>query len=223
MIKEIYLIKGEKSEEYYRFKGRITHLAQMLVKDARPEFLKFTITDKPAPPLTIIPFKKSKIAAISIWKDYDKLIESITRTDGFYGAYQVKEALPRAYKKAWNDCGPTPGVCLLTLFKRKKGIEYEQFIDRWHNSHTPLSLCIHPLWNYVRNVVEKLLTEQSAPFEGIVEENFKTAPDLLNPFRFFGNPLIILYRMLQVYKDTKAFIDYPSMETYLTTEYHIKS
>ena len=102
-------------------------------------------------------------------------------------------------------------------------MDYDTFIDRWHNSHTPLSLRIHPLWNYVRNVVETLLTDQTAPFEGIVEENFKTSSDLLNPFRFFGNPLIILYRMLQVYTDTKAFIDYPSMETYLTTEYHIKS
>jgi hypothetical protein len=223
MVKEIYLIKGEKSEDYKNFKERITDLSQMALKEAQPKSLKFTITDLPAPAISIIPFKNSKIAAISLWKKDPMRIDSLIQVNGFYGAYRVKEALPVSYSKNWNDYDPTPGVCLLTLFSRKKGMDYDTFIDRWHNSHTPLSLRIHPLWNYVRNVVETLLTDQTAPFEGIVEENFKTSSDLLNPFRFFGNPLIILYRMLQVYTDTKAFIDYPSMETYLTTEYHIKS
>ena len=56
-----------------------------------------------------------------------------------------------------------------------------------------------------------------------MEEQVRERRDLLNPFRFFGNPLIIIPRMLMVYIDTKAFIDYKSMETYLAVEYHIKS
>lgn len=223
MIKEIYLIKGEKTEEYKSFKERVTDSIHRSIKENKLESLKYTITDKPAPALSVIPFEKTKIAAISIWKNNDTVINNLIKTEGYYGAYQVNEVLPIAYHKNWKDGKPTPGVCMLTLFKRKKGIDHDFFIDRWHNSHTPLSLRIHPLWNYNRNVVEKTLTNRSAIFEGIVEENFRTASDLLNPFRFFGNPLIILYRMMQVYIDTKSFIDYPSMETYLTTEYHIKS
>lgn len=223
MLKEIYLIRGEKSENYETFKERMFTSVMQIKNEVKPIALKFTITDKPAPVLSIIPFKRSKIAAISVCRREEGLIESLIQDEGFYGAYRVKEALPVSYDKYWKDTEPTPGVCMLTIFKRKKGIDYESFIDRWHNSHTPLSLRIHPLWNYVRNVVEKSLTIHSAKFEGIVEENFKTSSDLLNPFRFFGNPLVILYRMLQVYTDTKAFIDYPSMETYLTTEYHVVS
>lgn len=223
MVKEIYLIKGEKTEKFKDFKERILHIAHKVVEDIQPDLLKFTITDKPAPVLSVIPFRKSKMAAVSLWKTDNTIVDILVQANGFYGTYEVEEALPISYKKYWEDEKPTPGVCMLTLFNRKKGIDYNSFIDRWHNSHTPLSLRIHPLWNYVRNVVEKSLTIQSAPFEGIVEENFKKASDLLNPFRFFGNPVIILYRMMQVYTDTKAFIDYPSMETYFTTEYQIKS
>lgn len=223
MLKEIYLIKAEESESYKSFKERITVLSLEVVKDVQPEKLKFTITDKPPPKLSIIPFKKTKIAAISVCKKDEMIIERLIQEDGFYGAYKVKEAVPVSYTKNWKDLEATPGVCLLTLFSRKKGIDYDRFIDIWHNSHTPLSLRIHPLWNYNRNEVEKLLNATSSPFEGIVEENFRMASDLLNPFQFFGNPLIIFYRMMQVYTDTKKFIDYPTMETYLTTEYHIKS
>jgi hypothetical protein len=223
MIKEIYLVKGEESETFRNFKKRITDCTQNIIRERQPITLKFTITDRRSPRFSVIPFRRSKIAAISIVKNDEGGINTLLRETGFYGAYRVTEALPVAYTKTWADKMPTPGLCLLTLFRRKKGIDHGTFISRWHNSHTPLSLCIHPLWNYVRNVVDESLTKGSAPFERIVEENFKSDADLLNPFRFFGNPLIILHRMLQVYTDTKAFIDYPSMETYLTTEYHMKS
>ena len=135
----------------------------------------------------------------------------------------MTEALPVAYIKDWPDGEQTLGVCLLTLFSKKKNINYDTFIDRWHNSHTPLSLRYHPLWNYVRNVVDERLTPDAAIFDGIVEEQVRKTSDLLNPFKFFGHPLVILPRMLAVYVDTKSFIDYPSMETFLASEHIIKS
>ena len=96
-------------------------------------------------------------------------------------------------------------------------------IDRWHNSHTPLSLRYHPLWNYNRNVVDEYLTTNDAAFHGIVEEQVRERRDLLNPFRFFGNPLVIIPRMIHVYLDTKSFIDYPTMETFLAKAYVVRS
>jgi hypothetical protein len=194
-----------------------------MVKEFRPEALKLTITRIAPPGITIIPFRRSKIAAISIYKSDPAPVDEFRKAEGFYGAYRVTEALPVAYQKNWKDGDPTPGACLLTLFSKKKSIDYKTFIQRWHNGHTPLSLRIHPLWNYVRNVVNESIFEDSVWFDGIVEEQVQKATDLLNPFRFFGNPLIIIPRMLMVYSDTKSFIDYPGMETYLAEEYHIKS
>jgi len=223
MEKIIYLVSGSKSETYEQFKNRIFNELNLVSKNEKPEALKVVLTDAPPPALSIIPFKKQKIASISVFQKKKTLSEILLKMQGFSGVYQVTEALPVAYKKTWEDGEPTPGVNLLTLFRQKKGITYETFLDRWHNSHTPLSLRLHPLWNYNRNVVNEKLSDNSANWDGIVEEHFRTKSELLNPFKFFGKPLSIIPNMLEVYTDTKAFLDYKTIETYLATEYHIVS
>lgn len=223
MEKIIYLISGSKSETYNQFKNRIFETLNLLVKNEKPEALKVVLTENPPPAISIIPFKKQKIASVSVHQKNKTLSELLLKAEGFSGVYQVTEALPVAYEKTWKDGKATPGVNLLTLFKQKKSISYEVFIDRWHNSHTPLSLRLHPLWNYNRNVVNEKLTDNSANWDGIVEEHFRTKQELLNPFKFFGKPLSILPNMLEVYTDTKAFLEYKTIETYLATEYHIIS
>ena len=150
-------------------------------------------------------------------------MDLITREQGFTGCYKVEEAIPVAYEKTWKDGDPTPGVCLLTLFHKKPGLDQETFINRWHHSHTPLSLRLHPLWNYNRNVVISISSEDSKWYDGIVEEQFQKPSDLLNPFVFFGPPLKVPLHMYQVLKDTRSFIDMRKIETYLTTEIHFKN
>lgn len=221
--KQIYLIRGEKDETYDSFKGRIHTVVKSLIKDKNIFNLSYTITEEAPPKISIIPFRKSKIACISIWKDNDEPVESLEKLNGFEGVYRVTEALPVAYSKDWTDGEKTPGVCLLTLFKQKKNIDYKTFLHRWHNSHTPLSLEIHPLWHYNRNVVEEKLSRNSKGWDGIVEEHMRTQSELLNPFKFFGNPLVIIPRMIQVYTDTKSFLDYGTIEPYLVAEYWVKS
>lgn len=223
MRKQIYLVRGEKEETYDSFKGRIHTVVKSLIQDENISNLSYTITEEAPPKISIIPFKKEKIASITLKKNDEKVVESIVNLKGYEGAYSVQEALPVAYEKTWADGEKTPGVCLLTLFKQKKNIEHETFLDRWHNSHTPLSLKIHPLWHYNRNVVEEKLSEDSNSWDGIVEEHTRSRSELMNPFKFFGNPLVIIQRMLHVYSDTKSFLDYKTIEPYLVAEYHIKS
>jgi len=223
MKKTIYLLRGSKTETYADFKKRILHLATSFATDPKAHKVRVVLTEKEPPMLSVIPFKKRKIASISIehsnWKQ-DIRIENI---DGFAGSFEVTEALPVAYTKDWKDGLPTPGVCLLTLFRQKRSIDHDTFIDRWHNSHTPLSLKLHPLWNYNRNVVVGRGPNNLESWDGIVEEHCRTSEDLLNPFRFFGDALHIIPNMLSVYRDTKSFLDYGSIEPYLAMEYHIKS
>lgn len=223
MNKEVYLVEGDAEETYATFKNRMSAMVSAVNNELQPAALKFTITEKAPPSFSIIPFCKKKMAVVSIHKADRLPVQSILQAVGCRGAYVVQEALPVSYSKQWKDGEPTPGVCLLTLFSKKKGLDYAAFIDRWHNGHTPLSLRIHPLWNYVRNEVKETISPQAPLFNGIVEEQMQTAADLLNPFRFFGNPFIIVPRMITVYADTKSFIDYASMETYLAMEYHIRS
>ena len=70
--------------------------------------------------------------------------------------------------------------------------------------------------------MEEKLSNDSAQWDGIVEEHMRTRSELLNPFKFFGNPIVVIPRMIQVYTDTKSFLDYKSIEPYLVTEYHVK-
>jgi len=160
---------------------------------------------------------------LSVAREKVQAMDLITHAEGFRGGYMVEEAVPVVYKKEWEDGNPTPGACLLTLFHKKPGLDQETFIRRWHQGHTPLSLRLHPLWNYNRNVVTGVLTGDSPWYDGIVEEQFQKSSDLLNPLVFFGPPLKVLLHMYQVLMDTRSFIDMKRIETYLTTEFHFKS
>ena len=163
------------------------------------------------------------MAVLSVSGASGGLREKVSGADGYTGGYLVTEAVPVAYDKTWDDGVPTPGVCLLTLFHKKPGLDRDLFMSRWHDGHTPLSLRLHPLWNYSRNVVEEVITEGSHRYDGIVEEQFRKVSDLLNPFRFFGPPFRVPGHMIEVYRDTRSFIDMKRIETYLATEYHIVS
>ena len=223
MKKTICLMRGTKVESYDAFKNRMLSLTEKLSNKQHCKEIKVVLTAGPPPAISIIPFKKTKVAVISLTCEQNFQDEGLKETDGFAGVFEVTEALPVRYTKTWEDGEATPGVCLLTLFNRKKNIDYSTFIDRWHNSHTPLSLKLHPLWHYNRNVVDKKGEENVENWDGIVEEHFKSKADLFNPFKFFGKPLSMIPNMIEVYRDTNSFLDYKTIEPYLTTEYYIKS
>lgn len=221
MMKEIYLIAGVKTESYEAFRDRILQLSSMTVKAENPERLTFTLTVGPPPVISIIPFKRGKMACLSLYRKDDtrKFSTILTGFPGFRFAGRVDEALPVSYYTDRPEGAVTPGICLLTLFRKKPGITREAFLDRWHNSHTPLSLRIHPLWHYSRNVVTEAQVSQDPSWDGIVEEHFRTRGELLNPFRFFGHPGVIIQHMAEVYRDIHAFLDYPTIETWMVREY----
>jgi len=221
MRKEMYLVRGTSKESYKDFRSRILNLANEVAQESGPTAMWLTLTEAPPPSISVIPFKKSKLAVISIKNDDDAPVGQIVKADGFSGAFTVEEAIPVSYTKTWQNGEPTPGVCLLTLFHQKPGIDYQTFLHRWHNSHTPLSLKLHPLWNYNRNVVKEKITDCRDWYDGIVEEQTRTRAELLNPIKFFGRPHKIIQNMLAVYTDTKSFLDYKRIETYLAAEYII--
>jgi hypothetical protein len=221
MNKEIYLVGGLAAESYPEFRDRMLTAAAEVTVAIHPEKMWLTLTETPPPLVSVIPFKRKKIAAFSLIRkeDDNTNVSPLLTIPGFLDASRVEEAIPVSYSKSWKNGTVTPGVCLLTLFRQKPGISYETFIDRWHNSHTPLSLRIHPLWHYNRNVVKGSVGPGEQAWDGIVEEHFRSRPDLLNPFLFFGNPLVIVQHMVEVYKDTKSFLDYRTIEPYLVREY----
>lgn len=221
MRKEMYIVRGYGKENYNDFKSRIFELAHELVDEVKPTTLRLVLTETPAPCISVIPFKKEKISVISVFRESLEPLYSILNADGFAGGFMVEEAIPVSYERTWPLGSPSPGVCLLTLFHRKPGIDLATFLDRWHNSHTPLTLKIHPIYSYNRNVVIEKLSDHPAWYDGIVEEQTWTRSELLNPFKFFGKPFRMIPNMIDVYTDTRSFLDYRKIETYLTADYQV--
>ncbi|MEI8004706.1 MAG: hypothetical protein WCI48_00760 [Bacteroidota bacterium] len=235
MQKIVIIFRANDEFSYSEFIDYMLRMAGHTAETCSPYRLHITFSDAVPPVLSVIPFKKSKIGLMSVYfKDsfssaeiksvLEKSLKEISNPAiRLAGSYVVEEALPVSYHKTWEDAVITPGVCLLTLFRRKPGISHETFLDFWHNSHTPLSLEIHPLWHYNRNVILGQLEQGSEAWEGIVEEHFRKRSDLLNPLKFFGNPFSMIPNMIRVYKDTNAFLDYKTIETYLVREVIVKS
>lgn len=235
MKKQMLLFRGEAKVSYTDFTDLMLHTAGLSREICNATRTHITFTDSPPPPVSVIPFRRSRVGMISLLSEEGITSDYIQRSlqkcsteiwkgrMSLAGAYEVEEALPVSYTRDWGDLEFTPGVCLLTLFRRKPGLSHEAFIDRWHNSHTPLSLRIHPLWHYSRNVVTGTVIPESEPWEGLVEEHFRKRSQLLNPLVFFGNPLTMFFNMIEVYRDTNAFLDYKTIETYLVREIVIKS
>ena len=222
MQKSISIIRGYRDESYDNFHARVKEIIDK-VTAISPARLHYTITLEKPPKRSVIPFRKEKIAMISITAGGDDHLKVLEQTEGYAGTFQVTEALPIAYTKDWPDGEATPGVCLLTLFRQKKSISYDTFIDRWHNGHTPFTLKVHPIYHYNRNEVIESLGDPPVSYDGIVEEHCKTRKELLNAFKFFTKSGFAIINMIKTYFDVNSFIDYKSIESYLVVEYHVVS
>jgi hypothetical protein len=191
-----------------------------------PSKLQLTVTEAPPPKLSLFPFKRQPIAIFNVYDEADdpsRYVEALQSAASSVSGYEVDEAYPVAYDRVWKDGEPTPSPILLTMLRKKAGVTSDEYIRRWHGGHTPLSLQIHPLWYYQRNVIHKAVTDGADPSDGIVLEACRTRGDLLNPARFFGGALGMVPNMLRVANDIKGFLDMKKTETFYATEYHLRS
>ena len=229
-LKLQFLVRPDPAADPCRFAADVTDRLAPRLLAHDPAALKLTFTPCAPPRLTVIPFRRGALALVSaVPRDGDTDPEEWARTIGGtlgpvrIDGYRVVESTPLAYARGWPDGARTPGVGLLTLFNRRPGQPDEQFFRAWHGGHTPLSLRIHPMWNYVRNVVTEPATAGTPRLDAIVEEHFRSRDDLLNPVRFFGGPLAMVPNMARVALDIRNFIDLSSMETWFVDELHVRS
>ncbi len=217
MVKTIFILKSD-AVPHGLFAEQIrTEAAALLEAEIRS--LRYTVTEEP-PPFGVIPYDKSCAACLSVVSDREVVATRLRSHPFFYSACEVNEVIPVSNDADRPAVQPTPGICLLTLFNRKRSIDRGTFLHRWHNGHTPLSLRIHPLWSYIRNEVTRHLA--GCPFDGIVEEQVRERCHITNPIIFFGGPLVFVWNMIRTFFDTWGFIDYPTMETYFTREYRLR-
>ena len=230
MKKLQYVVRGPDHRPVEAFGADVQDRLGPRLLGRAPGRLKLTFTAEAPPRLTVVPFRRTPLALVSIWTEDDgdgaaAEWAEVVRSAGLgaVGGYRVDEAYPRSYERDWPDGTRTRGAGLLTLLSRKKGLGDDEFFRRWFDGHSPLSLRIHPLWNYVRNVVRATTVPGSPSLDGIVEEHFRRPDDLTNPARFFGGPIWMLPNMVRVALDVQGFLDLRTLESWYVTEYWLKS
>jgi hypothetical protein len=134
--------------------------------------------------------------------------------------YLVTESVPRDFDhRDWPDGARCPGLVMISVFPQPERLSRDEFIARWHGSHTPLALEVHPLWRYVRNVVARGLTPGAPSFAGIVEEHVRTAEDLTDPIRFYGGPERAPRNIQRILEDAKSFLDLEQVMSVVASAY----
>lgn len=221
----MYVLRGN-GESHVSWAARMREKVGPGLLDLRPSKLQLTVTEAPPPKLSLFPFKRQPIAIFNVYdegEDPGRFSDLLQNAASSVSGYEVEEAYPVPYVRAWRDGAPTPSPILLTMLQKKPGVSSDEYIRRWHDGHTPLSLQIHPLWYYQRNVIRQPITAEAEHSDGIVLEACRTAGELLNPARFFGGALQMLPNMLRVANDIRGFLDMKKTETFYATEYHLRS
>jgi len=143
------------------------------------------------------------------------LRDAAPRFDG----YLVTESVPRDFDaRTWPNGVRSPGAKMVSVFEQPARLLREEFIARWHGSHTPLSLEIHPLWRYVRNVVARPLTPSARNLAGIVEEHVRELADITDPARFYGGADRMAVNIRRVLDDVRTFLDLERVTSVVMSE-----
>jgi hypothetical protein len=226
MEKLVYLLWRDASEDAEVFARRLVASAgpKLVAEGARS--VSVNAADAQADLGRTVPIRDSAPAfagVVSFWLGcvddrpaYEPVLrDSAARVAG----YLVTESVPRDFdRRTWPNGVRSPGVKLISVFEQPARLTREAFIERWHGSHTPLSLEIHPLWRYVRNVVARPLSADAPNFAGIVEEHVRELADLTDPARFYGGKENMAANMRRVLDDARSFLDLERVASVVTSE-----
>jgi len=222
MVKLQYLLRAPATESVGAFRDRAVAVSGRILAYG-PARVKLTYTTEEPPRFSVMPFRRDRLAVVSLWdeaapEEAAARWNVLLQAEGAAAGYRVDESAPRAYRRDWPAGHDTPGGSMLTLLHRRDGLTDAEFLRRWHDGHSHLALDVHPLWNYVRNVIVAPVLPGSPPLCGIVEEQVRTRGELLNAVQFFGGWLRMVPNMLRVLIDVRRFLDLGALENYLVTE-----
>ncbi len=227
MTKLVYIVRCPDSVERGRFCDLVTTELVPRVLELDPRGLKVSLTEPGLPRPFFLPIGARGLALLSVWVDGEPDLRALGAglfSLGFeVNGYRVEESTYRAYDRDWPDGERTPGAALLTLFRKKPGLTKAEFVRTWHEGHSPMAVRIHPLWNYLRNVVEEPVTPAAPPWGGIVEEHFRDDADLEDPRRFFGSTALMAPRLAHILAQTSTFLHLPTLENYILAERHLRT
>jgi hypothetical protein len=191
-----------------------------------------------APPPMPPPDGEDTIAAlVSVWIDaYDRrepFERALAALGHRFAGYLVVESVYDDYgttqwsgPRNWPDGERSPGVLTVALIHRPVGIEYADWIERWHGTQSPLSAELQPRTRYVRNEVVRVVTEDAPEVHGIVEEAWTSAAVVADPMLFFnsgGDPEVMQANVAKMLESVNACLDLSRFRTATMSEYLVRS
>ena len=227
MEKLVYLLWRDSAESADAFARRLVGSAGPKLVASGARSVSVNVADAQADLGSTVPIRDSGpefAGVVSFWLgcvDDRPAYEPVLRDSAArIAGYLVTESVPRDFdRRTWPDGARSPGVKLISVFEQPARLSRDEFIARWHGSHTPLSLEIHPLWRYVRNVVARPLTPGAPSYAGIVEEHVRELADLTDPARFYGGKEHMAANMRRVLEDARSFLDLERVASVVASEY----
>jgi hypothetical protein len=176
------------------------------------------------------------MAEVSLWVDsYDRRLpyeELITSVGLRQAGYLVVESLyedygttPHGPRRTWPDGQRSPGVLTVALIHRPAGLDYREWITRWHGTQSPLSAELQPRTRYVRNEVVRAVTDDAPEIDGIVEEAWPTAQHVVDPMLFYNasTPDELSVHITRMLESVNACLDLSRLRSSTMSEYLIKT
>lgn len=219
--KTLLVLRARNAEPSARFDDDVAARVREVLTGAHAlEELVLHTTCAPPPRLAVVPFRREALAMLGVRGAPGSIdaLASALRPLGAIERHLVEQSTPRARARTWPLGERSPGVSLITSFRKKRGLEHAAFVREWHEHHTPLALETHPLAGYVRNAVHETHDAGAPGWDGIVLESFATDADLLDPLRFFGGGVRALRGMWRVATHVPRFLDLRTLENHLVRE-----
>lgn len=115
----------------------------------------------------------------------------------------------------------TAGFAQIALLRRPPHLQQREWLQRWHDGHTPVAIETQSTFEYLQNVVVRALSADAPPLDAIVEECFPAAA-MTDPQVFFDAPgdEAGFQRNLQRMMDSVArFLDLKLIDVLPTSQY----
>jgi hypothetical protein len=175
------------------------------------------------------------VAEVSVWLDsyehrraVDQALVDVGRT---VTGYLVTESLVDDYgttrharPRDWADGERSPGVLTVALIHRPEGLEYHEWIRRWHGTQSPVSGELQPRTRYVRNEVVRAVTDGAPAVDGIVEEAWPSVEHVADPHLFFNAPTEeeLTANVTRMMESVTACLDLARLRSATMSEYLVR-
>lgn len=166
---------------------------------------------------------------ISIWfNSYlqrGTIEQALAKYCSHFHCYQVTESEPLNNKDfEVNEGQRSPGMSQVVFLQKPPRLNREQWLDIWHNSHTPIAINTQSSYGYRQNVVVRSLSYAAPHYDAIIEENFPQAA-ISSRAAFYsaeGNPELLTERQNTMIESCMRFIDFDKIDCIPMSEYIMK-